>query len=189
MMDKYNYSREKAESTYYEVKAIPTEEEGNKWVAPWPGYAGASSCNRKTPQEQIFVCDNGFTFNYTNKDVFAFSQGGLVHPKVIAYATKTGVDMKEFKENTIDMGITFIPENKDRFSAIISSPELAGGMFTVMFYMNGHGLRYFEPFYSEKGLIGTEVKVYKAKWGGGEPHIEEKYVDTLIQIENVTVTA
>ena len=72
--------------------------------------------------------------------------------------------------------------------AQISSPELAGGLFTVMYYMDGHGLQYFEPFYKEKGLIGTEVKVYKAKWDGGEPHIEQKYVDALIQIENVTVT-
>ncbi len=188
MQEKYNYSRERAESTYYEVKAIPTAEEGNRWVAPWPGYAGSASCSRKSPEEQVFTCSNGFTFNYTSKDVYAYSQGALVHPKIIAYATKNGVKIKEFKENSIDMGITFIPESKDSFTAILSSPELAGGMFTVMYYMNGHGLRYFEPFFSEKGLIGTEVKVYKARWEGGEPHIEQKYVDALNQIENITMT-
>ncbi len=189
MMGKYNYSREKAESVYYEVSAIPTEEEGNRWVAPWPGYAGTASCSRQSENSSLFTCSNGFTFNYTNKDAYAFSQGSLVHPKVIAYATKDGVDIREFKENSIDMGITFIPENRDSFTAIVSSPELAGGMFTIMFYMDGHGLQYFEPFYKEKGLIGTEVKVYKANWGGGDPHIEQKYVDALNQIENITVTA
>ena len=188
MMDKYNYSREKAESVYYEVKSIPTEEEGNRWVAPWPGYAGTAGCSRQAENSSLFACSNGFTFNYTSKDAYAFSQGSLVHPKVIAYATREGVEIKEFKENNIDMGITFIPENRDSFTAIISSPELAGGMFTIMFYMDGHGLEYFEPFYKERGLIGTEVKVYKADWDGGEKHIEQKYVDALNQMENVTLT-
>jgi hypothetical protein len=188
MMQKYNYSRERAESVYYEVKAIPTEEEGNRWVAPWPGYAGTTGCSRQAENSSLFVCSNGFTFNYTSKDAYAFSQGALVRPKVIAYTTREGVEIKEATENAIDMGLTFIPENKDSFTAIVSSPELAGGMFTIMFYMDGHGLRYFEPFYKERGLIGTDVKVYKAVWNGGEPHSEQKYVDALNQIENATMS-
>ena len=55
--------------------------------------------------------------------------------------------------------------------------------------MNGHGLRYFEPFFSERGLIGTEVKVYKANWQGNGTHIEQNYVDLLDQIENSTMLA
>ena len=155
-MEKYNYSQDKAESVAYEVKSIPSDEEGNRWIAPWPGYAGTISCPRTAPDEQLFQCSNGFLFNYTAKDAYALSQNGIVRPKVIAYTTRTGEEIKQ--------------------------------MNSSMFYMNGHGLKYFEPFFTERGLIGTEVKVYKANWNGGNPHIEQSYVEILDQIENMTVS-
>jgi len=192
LMSKYNYSRDKAENTYFEVSAIQTEEEGNRWVAPWPGYASSISCSRTSPQEQLFRCSNGFLFNYTSKDAYALSQNGVVRPKGIAYATREGVEIRQMDQmngSTVDAGLTFIPENRDTFTAIISSPELTGSMFTVMFYMDGHGLRYFEPFFKERGLIGTDVKVYRTNWNGGKAHIEQKYVDALDQIENASVSA
>jgi len=185
LMATYNYTSEQAENTYYEVRAIPTEEEGNRWVAPWPGYAGSSSCTRQG-NDLTFTCENGLLFNYTANEVRAFSQGSLVKPKTVAITTRDGMNIIQNSGNTIDMGITLIPENTQTFTAIISSPELAGGMFTVMYYLNGHGLEYFQPFYSERGLIGTEVKIYKADWDGGQKHIEQKYVNVLDQLDNLT---
>ncbi len=194
IMEKFNYTKERAESVYYEVNAIPTEEEGNRWIAPWPGYSGTAGCARKSSDSEMFACPVSiggnalnFELNSTAMEVKAVVNGNILIPKRIAYATKESVVVKEINGSTIDLGFTFIPESRDSFSMVVSSPELVGGLFTVTFYMNGHGLRYFEPFFSERGLIGTEVKVYKARWDGGKPHIEQKYVDALSQMENATM--
>ena len=43
LVNKYNYTKDKAESMYYEVTSISADQ-GNQWVAPWPGYGGDVSC-------------------------------------------------------------------------------------------------------------------------------------------------
>ena len=46
MMKEYNYTKEKAENTYYEIQGITSDSEANTWIAPWPGYGGVMSCNK-----------------------------------------------------------------------------------------------------------------------------------------------
>ena len=58
----------------------------------------------------------------------------------------------------------------------MSSKELTGGMFTRMFYMQGHGLRYFKLFNHQRGLTGTDIYVYKIDWEGKNATIVENYL-------------
>ena len=52
-------------------------------------------------------------------------------------------------------------------------------MFTRMFYMRGHGLKYFKLFDHQRGLTGTDIYAYKIDWGGNNATISEDIVRNL----------
>ncbi|MBI4143480.1 hypothetical protein HY487_01195 [Candidatus Woesearchaeota archaeon] len=176
MMKKFNYTREKAENTYYEVQSIASDSEANSWVAPWPGYGGVASCAKS--DGDVYICSgniNGLQVNLSNYDVYGTGQQGIVRPRAVAFATENGVLKKEFNGTTLDIGITFVPKNEEEIEAVLSSKELTGSMFTRMFYMQGHGLRYFKLFDHQKGLTGTDIYTYKIDWEGKNAAIVEAY--------------
>ena len=79
MMKKFNYTKESAESTYFEIQAIDNDPDpiqrdrnANTWIAPWPGYGGISTCSKN--DKGIFACSNGFQINLSSYDVFAIGQ-------------------------------------------------------------------------------------------------------------------
>ncbi|MAG91148.1 hypothetical protein CMO83_00565 [Candidatus Woesearchaeota archaeon] len=174
MMDKFNYTKERAENTYFEIQSITTDSEANAWVAPWPGYGGTINCNKN--ENGIFVCNNGMQINLSNNDVFGIDQQGTIRPRSAAFVTEDGIMIKEFDGRTLDFGMTIIPQNEDQVLVVLSSKELTGGMFTRMFYTQGHGLRYFKLFNHQRGLTGTSIYTYKVDWDGKNTTIVEDYV-------------
>ena len=60
---------------------------------------------------------------------------------------------------------------------MISSNELTGSIFTRMFYMQGHGLKYFDLVNHQRGLTGTDIYTYKIDWEGKNATIVNDYVD------------
>lgn len=179
MTDKFNYSKEKAEGVYFEIQSLNTPNEANAWISPWPGYGGTAGCSRNNESENLVVCSNGFQINLTSMDIFGMGQQGAVRPALFAYPVEDGVKIKSFDGNTVPVGFTLVPKSKNSYEIVLSSPELAGSMFTRMFYMNGHGLSYFKPFSHERGLTGTDIYVYKADWEGGNMTIVNEYLDNL----------
>ena len=186
MMKKFNYTKEKADNIYFEIQSIENEpyantrdSKANAWVAPWPGYGGTISCSKN--KQEIFVCSNGFQINLSNHDVFAIGQQGVVRPRAVAFTTDDGLFKKEFNGSTVDFGMTIIPKNEDSVNVVLSSKELTGGMFTRMFYMQGHGLKYFKLFNHQRGLTGTDIYVYKVDWEGRNTTIVQDYVKKPIE--------
>lgn len=177
MTKKFNYTKERAENIYFEVQAISSDSEANTWVAPWPGYGGTTSCSKNT--QGVYVCGNGLQVNLSNYDVFGIGQQGTVRPKSAAFTTESGVFKKNFNGTTLDFGMTVIPRNENELDVVVSSNELTGSMFTRMFYMQGHGLKYFKLFNHQRGLTGTNIYVYKVDWEGKNPAIVDDYVNIL----------
>lgn len=177
MMKKFNYSRETAENTYYEVQSITSDSEANSWVAPWPGYGGTASCSKN--EQGIFVCGNGFFVNLSSEDVYAVGQQGIVRPKIAAFTTENGLFSKEFNGTVADFGMTIVPKSENEIEVVLSSKELAGSMFTRMYYMQGHGLKYFKLSNHQRGLTGTNIYSYKVDWEGEADNIVDDYVRYL----------
>ncbi len=175
MMKKFNYTKEKAENIYFEVQAITSDSEANTWVSPWPGYGGTLSCSKNN--KGIYVCSNGLQINLSSYDVFAVGQQGVVKPKAAAFTTEDGIFKKVFDGNTLDFGLTIIPKNENELEVVLSSKELVGGMFTRMFYMQGHGLKYFKLFNHQRGLTGTNIYTYMIDWEGKNATMVQDYVD------------
>ena len=181
MMEEYNYTKEKAENIYFEIQTITSDSEANAWVAPWPGYAGTTKCGKNN--KDVYVCSNGFQINLSNYDIFGVGQQGIVRPKAAAFATGDGIFEKEFNGSTVNVGMTIIPRSENELEAVLSSRELTGSMFTRMFYMQGHGLRYFKLFNHQRGLTGTDIYVYKVDWEGKNTTLVGDYLDILAKKE------
>ena len=182
MIKKFNYTKERAENIYFEMQAITSDSEANAWIAPWPGYAGTMNCGKN--ENDIYVCSNGLQVNLSNHDVFGIAEQGIVRPSMAAFVTEGGLVKKKFDGNTIGIGLTIIPVSENEIQAVTSSPELTGGMFTQMFYMQGHGLKYFKLFDHQKGLTGTDIYTYKIDWEGSNTTIVQSYVDILNKISS-----
>ncbi|MBI1935330.1 hypothetical protein HYS31_02715 [Candidatus Woesearchaeota archaeon] len=188
IMNEYNYSKDTAENIYSEVQDILNEPDpnernrrANSWIAPWPAYGGVVSCSRN--DAKLFQCSNGFQINMSNYDVFGVGPEGIVRPRIVAFATEDGVLKKQFEGNTADLGLTILPNSKSEVSAVLTNKELAGSMFTRMFYMNGHGLRFFKPFNHQRGLTGTDIYTYKVDWDGRNTTIVDEYAGFFVKSE------
>jgi len=177
MMKKFNYTRDKADNIYFEMQAITSNSEANAWIAPWPGYGGTTTCNKNN--DGIYLCGNGFQINLSSYDVFGINEQGTVRPGAAAFTTENGLFKKEFGGNTVALGVTIIPKSENELELVISSKELTGGMFTRMFYMQGHGLKYFKLFNHQRGLTGTDIYTYKIDWEGKNQTIVEDYANSL----------
>ena len=175
MAKKFNYTKENANNIYFEMQSITSDSEANSWVAPWPGYGGTVSCSKKS--SEIYACSNGLQVNMSNYDIFGLGQQGIVKPKVAAFTTEYGILKKEFNGATLDFGMTIIPKSDNELEVVLSSKELAGSMFTRMFYMRGHGLRYFKLFNHQQGLTGANIYTYTVDWQGKNATIVNEYTD------------
>ena len=179
MMKKFNYTQQRAENIYFEMQSITSDRAANDWIAPWPGYAENGrviNCNKKN---EVYVCDNGLQINMSSHDVFGIGQQGIVRPKAASFPTENGMIKKEFNGATLDFGIAVVQTGENSLGIVLSSKELTGGMFTRMFYMQGHGLKYFKLFDHQRGLTGTDIYTYKIDWEGKNTTIVKEYVDFL----------
>ena len=184
MMKKFNYTKERAENTYFEMQSITSDSEANTWIAPWPGYGGTMGCSKN--KEDIYICSNGFQINQSNYDISAVGQQGIVRPRTAAFTTEDGIFIKQFNGSTIDIGLTIIPKNENELEVVLSSKELTAGMFTRMFYMQGHGLKYFKLFDHQRGLTGTDIYTYKIDWEGKNTTIVQDYLKKPTKEEVIT---
>ncbi len=170
MMNKFNYSEEKAKKTYNEIRLIKEDTEANSWISPWPSYSGdVSGCGVFANNTEV-RCNNGLVVNLTNNDAyFPIQEGKVVHPETFVYVTSEG-GKEEVVERTYTsdvapqrLSVILAPQDGGYY-AVVASPELAGGMFTRMFFLGGRGLTHFKLLSHKQGLTGTNVYVYKALW-------------------------
>ncbi|MBI4150517.1 hypothetical protein HY492_00145 [Candidatus Woesearchaeota archaeon] len=152
-----------AEQLYDDVIAITSEQEGNAWIAPWPNYNGdIYGCDKNG---DTLNCDNGITIDLQTHDVTIPTQGEQKRPTVFAYPTATGVELKRYSENTVPFSLTLIPRGES-YGLVLANDELAASMFTRMYYLQGHGLKYFKPFNVQRDASGLLIYTYQVDWDG-----------------------
>jgi len=175
LQEKFNFTENDAENLFYEVQSITSSSQANNWIAPWPGYAGISNCNRN---EDILACDNGFTINLTSREAFAQSPQGIIHPKKISFPTNDGIVVKEYNESVFalqngrNLGLALIKDGES-YRLLQMDSDLTASMFTRLFYQDGLGLRHFKKFSDERSVFGGRIIVWKVDWEGTEMNIIE----------------
>ena len=159
---------------------ITTENAANAWISPWPSYnAAVQSCSRDA---NILNCQSGITVNLETMDATLPNQEGPVNPRVFTYTTKEGTIKKEYPDSPVPFGLTLIPQGSG-YGVLYASHELSAGMFTRMYYHEGHGLRYFEPFNVARDSSGLLIYTYKVNWDG--TNVTQVYDD--IELESIEI--
>ncbi|HII71144.1 TPA: hypothetical protein HA265_00115 [Candidatus Woesearchaeota archaeon] len=167
--EKFNLTKEQAEKYYYEIQS----QDGNQWISPWPGYlSNVANCRTPTADGKITCIQNAggqqmaFEVDLNTMDVvIANAQGATVRPTSVVYITETGTEEKEFIGDVIGASIILIPTNGG-YQSLLSHPLLANSIFTRLFYLEGHGLKYFDKFSDAQGVTGGRVIVWKVDWEG-----------------------
>ena len=176
MQKRFNYTEEKATSYYYEIQGLTTESDANMWVSPWPGYlSGYSDCSNEGKE---ISCPQ--TIQAGNRNVLVnikidpetmnayIPELNSAPPNKIAYAAKDGVFGKTFGGQTAGFGLMLLPRGENSYTSLMESSELADSMFSKLFFFDGHGLKYFEPFSKKRTVTGINIYVWKIDWRGKE---------------------
>lgn len=171
MEKEFNYSKEKAQTLYYETQSITDEREANDWISPWPGYASGAGCtyvNNSTIQ-CVFKLGNQmapFQIDLKSMEAVIETSNGKVYPSSISYLDKNNKFVeKKYQNNTIQYSIALLKKD-DNYQGIIMSPQLASSMFTRLFYFDGAGLKHFEKLTHEVDASGQNIIVWKVNWEG-----------------------
>ncbi len=181
MIEKYDYTEEKAESLYLEVQALNSESEANSWISPWPGYAsGLNGCD---VSNNIAKCGNGLFVNMNDSNDYEAMiqvQNGAGIPKSLVYVdTKTNkLIEKEFNNSNVGLSAVLIPSGNS-YTSLFVSPELAKSMFTRLFFMAGQGLEHFDLFDSQKQVTGGDIYVWKVDWRGHAPNVHPDLIKKI----------
>ena len=156
LTEEFGLDEEEANSIYYEIKA----NDADRWVSPWPGYMGISSCSVKN---NVATCGNGLIVNLTNYDAKLILNEGAGVPYSIVYADKEDIHEKIFEGSTVGVSAALIPDGNGYIS-ILMDPLHAKGMFTRLFFFEGHGLKCFDLLSYKRSFTGNEIYVYKVDW-------------------------
>ena len=186
LQDRFNFTEEEAKNMYYSVESLASSNDANNWISPWPSYIGAGGCEQLT--KYMVRCDliqgASVFVNLTNMQADVPTKQGILHPNPLVYVAGEEVITKEFN-NSIGFGLTLVPVG-DSYKVIMSSSELAPSMFTRLYYLKGHGLRYFKPFSYERSFNGNEIYTWKVDWDGLENNIVEEFIKPEIVEENIS---
>jgi asparagine N-glycosylation enzyme membrane subunit Stt3 len=153
-----NVNEEEAKKVYFQLQSIASEGDANAWIAPWPGYGGEQGCAK---QDNKLVC-GGVVIDLATKDVEVHTDKGIQKPSSLIYVENNQFIEKKF-ENSIPQSILLIQEGSS-YRIVLASQEVAGSMFTRLFYYNGIGTQHFTKFTQETQITGEKIIVWKVQW-------------------------
>lgn len=175
MIENWSYTRENAEKMYSDVKSITTEDQANAWISPWPGYYGGIA-NCKLTNEQL-LCENGLVINTTTEEPFIQSQGGLTKlNKLVALDQTQKYTVREFTGGREDLS-ALIFQTKEGVRSMLMHPLLSNSVFTKLFFLEGHGLKKFKLFSTQRQVTGGMIYVWKVDWSGKTPNIHSSFIE------------
>ncbi len=177
LQDRFDYTREQAESIYYDIQSIQNDAEANSWIAPWPSYSGSGGCSKIEDGKIGCGIGQGLQVEIDLKTLQADIQTaqGIMHPDSVVLPLEDGSYRKKEFNNTIGISMMLIPTGEDSYSTLMMHPDLDKSMFTIMFYLNGHGLKYFEKFSDTTDITGGRIIVWKVNWQGNSTNLFEYY--------------
>lgn len=164
-----NSSKSDVEKIYNEFARLPTHDHINAWIAPWPSFLGEGDCVKG--ENGTYKCSSGLILDINEGECYTERPNGREHPMKCSYIDqKNNFVMKRYNESIINVqgrniGAMFYP-NGESMHVVMMEPELVGSMFARLFYMQGHGLKYFDLFTETHSPLGADIYVWKVDWNG-----------------------
>ncbi len=180
LQEKFNLSPQDASQTYVEIQTTNPD----NWISGWPSYlTGWLNCqapegvkvrcvmNMQISQDTVLqeiVID--LTNASSTHGLIRGVQGTSVQPVTFAalnVVNKQNISTIRFEQPDINYEILLAPQKDKAGLRIMLTPsELSRSMFTRMFFLEGHTLKYFDQFASKQSITGEDVKVFKVDWSG-----------------------
>ncbi len=141
--------------------------EGDRWIAPWPGYlTGVSGCQKLSDNEMscpVSLRQGSFDLrvDLTTFDVEILGSDGAM-PNSVVYGTQSEVIIKDLNGNT-GFSLVLIPHGEE-YRALLADPLQAGGMFTRLFFFDGLGLECFNKFDDVQQITGGRVVTWEVDY-------------------------
>ena len=169
MKQKHQISEEEADRLFLEMQSITDDRAADEWISPWPRIAGETlGC---ALEEEIATCAGGIIINVEQMDAWIPTQGDNMRPASLVYLNETTIVERKYENDVIPerLSVLLIPE-RDSFEVLLASEYLIDSTFVKMFFLNGHGLKYFKPLTRETGP-GMDVWVWQADWEGKQENL------------------
>lgn len=198
MTEKFSYKKEEAEKLYDEAVSLQNENEANFWIAPWPSYiSDVTSC---TKTEEIISCQNGLRINGEGvpalvqvnltkleaKIILPTKNNAVLTPKYLQYFNEQKeLVQKEISNSTIDAGVIIMPSGDDQLSNTIVPTSLLNSIFTRLYFLDGHGLKYFKLSNKQFQKFGGPIMAWKVDWNGTEANL----ISSLKEKEQIEIGA
>jgi len=171
MQEKLNYSKEKAEGVYDEIAGFATEDEGLQWIAKSEGYSQPLRCAQNEEQQKLTCVLPAtevqsmlvFETDLKTKETHLINTDKKEIPQMIVWLEDGKLQQREAKNNVIDAAFIIAKDN-DSFVVHLVDQKIALSTFNILMFYDGAGLKYFEPYYREQGLITGVIKTWKIKW-------------------------
>ena len=158
----FSFTDQQAQDYYYKIQGLDTEGGANDWIAPWPSYMSDKAICQPSPSEKdLLICENGLTFNLSSSGAFINTAQGQLKVRNIGFLSNTTFILNNYPiDKTAEVGAIMLSGGQ----SVLTHPDLTGSMFTRLFYLEGIGLKHFEKFYDQRGVLGQRVIIWKVKW-------------------------
>ncbi len=177
LIKEYGFSIENATVFYEEFKKAKTEEGKNKkvelsWVGVWTDYTKDRDNNYFVPcveAEKNIMCGNGLAISQ-GKPAYQKADGTLLPLERLAYIdTKGNFTIKLTGEKTGADAV--LVKIGGKYFSIVSDVPLASSIFSRLFFLRGHGLKYFKLVKETTQIDGAKIYVWEIDWGGKQKNI------------------
>ena len=161
LKENFDLTEQEAAQLHAEIKTANAD----KWIAPWPGYISPfRSCSKidDTKARCLLSLQDGQLAFIVDTETYDVKLEGNeeVKPNSIVYVTKDGVKERKFEEKKVGFSILFAPQ-EDEYKAMLADPLQVGGMFTRLFFLDGHGLKCFQRFDERRDFTGLKIVTWK----------------------------
>ncbi|MDP3734761.1 MAG: STT3 domain-containing protein [Nanoarchaeota archaeon] len=164
LMTNFDMTEEEAEETHHQIQTTKADD----WIAPWPRYISEPRLCEKGAGN-TFRCkgsvDGGELTIIVTMDIHdAYSEADTtLKPDSLVYATPSGVVEKELSDTKMGFSLVLIPKG-DNYLALFTDPLQAAGLFTRLFFFEGHGLHCFHKFDDLQQVTGERIITWKVDY-------------------------
>ncbi len=161
----FNMTESQAENIHNEIQNT----KGDSWIAPWPGYLsslrGCDMLTDTTVKCTVPLQDNNIVLHINLETIdVAFEGNAEIKPTSLVYATKDDVKEKRFSGKTTGFSVMLIPLSNGNYGMMLADPAQAAGMFTRLFFFEGHGLKCFSKFDDVRQFTGGRIITWKVDY-------------------------
>ncbi len=179
LTEKYDFTEKTAENYYDKIQSFTSasdpEKEANKWISPWPGYP--SQWKNCRIEKEILKCSDGLEIDIAKKQAYIQTAQGKGIPYSLVYFDKDRNLIEEkLKGSNMDISVILAPTANLGYKSLMLSKELSTSIFTRLYFLDGHGLKYFERVYKDRELTQGELYVWKIDWNGKQNNLLKSVV-------------